>query len=144
MISKEITRDLINLPTSWIANSKKIKDKDCYSFFSLFFILLPFNMVRKISWWYGIQAIHTKTPGEKGKDIFFWFSSWKINYHHSFNILSDIHLEWVFCSLASLSSLIFFRLLHIHLFSCRSKNHGKIMTSKTITCSFALYQPFGL
>ena len=56
----------------------------------------------------GIQAIHTKTPGEKGKDIFFWYSSWKINYHHSFNILSDIHLEWVFCSLASLSSLIFF------------------------------------
>ena len=121
MISKEITRDLINLPTSWIANSKKIKDKDCYSFFSLFFILLPFNMVRKISWWLDPGNPHQDSWRER-KRYFFWFSSWKINYHHSFNILSDIHLEWVFCSLASLFSLIFFSIVaHSYLFLSEQK-----------------------
>ena len=121
VISKEITRDLINQPTSWIANSKKIKDKDCYSFYSLFFILLPFNMVRKISWWWDPGNPHQDSWRER-KRYFFWFSSWKINYHHSFNILSDIHLEWVFCSLASLSSLIFFSIVaHSYLFLSEQK-----------------------
>ena len=122
--------------TSWMANSKKEEDRRqrLYSYSSLYH-----STVRKIVLMKGLKLCWRDSCREKREEIFFWFSSWKINHHHSFNILSDVYFGWLFCSSFSFSTwyAAYYIFLAFHINNTKSRE--MIMTLKTIIFFFTSF-----
>ena len=127
-----VESDLTAKHLEWqIAKKKKIKDKD-------YILTHPpcHSTVRKIVLMKGVKQSRRVSCREKKKRYFFWFSSWKINHHHSFTSYL-MYTLYDFSVYRPLFSTYIVAYYIFHLFISITQNPGKIiMTLKTIIFFF--------